>query len=70
MQTATDEVMQVHVFYEALGYLISSEHDGLKRDALVEKLMGLPNTVWDEVSTVLLHILRSANERVCPFLLR
>lgn len=40
---------QVHVFYEALGYIISSEHDSLKRDSLVERLMGLPNSVWDEV---------------------
>ncbi len=42
---------QVHVFYEAVGCIISAEHDERKQDDLIERLMNLPNTVWDEIIT-------------------
>lgn len=41
---------QVHVFYEAVGHIISSASDEPNHQAdLIEKLMALPNTVWDEI---------------------
>ncbi|KJH51548.1 Importin-beta protein [Dictyocaulus viviparus] len=41
---------QVHVFYEAVGHIISSASDEPNQQAdLIEKLMALPNSVWDEI---------------------
>lgn len=40
---------QVHVFYEAVGYIIASEHDEREEERLVLKLMELPNSIWDEI---------------------
>ncbi|VDM71482.1 unnamed protein product, partial [Strongylus vulgaris] len=41
---------QVHVFYEAVGHIISSASDEPDQQAdLIEKLMALPNSVWDEI---------------------
>ncbi len=40
---------QVHVFYEAVGDLISAEHETGKQERLIERLMQLPNAVWDEI---------------------
>ena len=40
---------QVHVFYEAVGYIVASEHDEVQEERLVEKLMELPNSIWDEI---------------------
>jgi exportin-1 len=34
---------QIHTFYEAVGYMISSHTDAELRDALIVKLMNLPN---------------------------
>uniref|UniRef100_A0A158PLM7 Importin N-terminal domain-containing protein n=1 Tax=Angiostrongylus costaricensis TaxID=334426 RepID=A0A158PLM7_ANGCS len=40
----------VHVFYEAVGHIISSASDEPNQQAdLIEKLMALPNSVWDEI---------------------
>jgi exportin-1 len=43
------ENQQVHVFYEAVGYMISSHHDPKFREQLVFKLMELPNQKWNEI---------------------
>ncbi|CAJ0961986.1 unnamed protein product, partial [Mesorhabditis belari] len=40
---------QVHVFYEAMGHIINAQTDSSLQDPLIEKLMRLPNTVWDEI---------------------
>jgi exportin-1 len=40
---------QVHVFYEAVGYIVASEHDEQIQTSLVERLMHLPNGIWDEI---------------------
>ena len=40
---------QVHVFYEALGHIISSEHDEPAQTKLIEKLMVDPNRVWADI---------------------
>uniref|UniRef100_A0A915JMD4 Exportin-1 n=2 Tax=Romanomermis culicivorax TaxID=13658 RepID=A0A915JMD4_ROMCU len=40
---------QVQVFYEAVGCLISAQNDPTIQEGLIEQLMSLPNTVWDEV---------------------
>ncbi|CAJ0566524.1 unnamed protein product, partial [Mesorhabditis spiculigera] len=40
---------QVHVFYEAMGQIISAQTDQAVQEMLIEKLMRLPSTVWDEV---------------------
>jgi hypothetical protein len=34
---------QIHVFYEAVGYMISSQTDTQIREALIVKYMTLPN---------------------------
>lgn len=40
---------QVHVFYEAIGCLISAQNDACVRDDLIDKLMRLPNFSWEEI---------------------
>ncbi|KAI6214003.1 Importin N-terminal domain-containing protein [Aphelenchoides besseyi] len=40
---------QVHVFYEAMGHIISSEHDEAAQTKLIESLMVVPNRVWSEI---------------------
>lgn len=38
------------MFYEAVGHIISSASDEPDQQAdLIEKLMALPNSVWDEI---------------------
>lgn len=39
---------QVQVFYEAVGHLICAQSDTAIQENLIERLMALPNTVWDE----------------------
>ncbi|CAG9759763.1 unnamed protein product [Ceutorhynchus assimilis] len=41
--------LQVHTFYEAVGYMISAQIDQPTQEALIEKYMVLPNQVWDEI---------------------
>lgn len=42
--TAADlQPQQIHTFYEAIGYMISSSPESEARIRLVEKLMALPN---------------------------
>ena len=40
---------QVHVFYEAVGYIVASETDESIQASLVNRLMELPNSMWDEI---------------------
>lgn len=41
--------LQVHTFYEAVGYMISAQVDQMQQDALIERYMLLPNQVWDDI---------------------
>ncbi|XP_065832637.1 exportin-1-like [Oscarella lobularis] len=43
------EPQHVHAFYEAVGYMISAQTDGMARERLIEKYMFLPNQVWDGI---------------------
>eukprot|EP01114_Cavostelium_apophysatum_P018091 TRINITY_DN5522_c0_g1_i1.p1 TRINITY_DN5522_c0_g1~~TRINITY_DN5522_c0_g1_i1.p1 ORF type:complete len:1069 (+),score=345.41 TRINITY_DN5522_c0_g1_i1:320-3526(+) len=43
------EPSQIQTFYEAIGYMIQSNTDAPMRDALVAKLMELPNQSWSEI---------------------
>jgi exportin-1 len=40
---------QIHTFYEATGYMIASNPDPIQREALIMKLMYLPNVTWAEI---------------------
>lgn len=40
---------QVHVFYEAMGHIISSRHETEPQRELIMKLMELPNRLWDDI---------------------
>jgi len=40
---------QVHVFYEAMGHIISSEFDEVAQAKLIENLMTVPNRIWSEI---------------------
>lgn len=42
---------QVQVFYEAVGHMICAQTDTVVQENLIERLMSLPNTVWDECVT-------------------
>uniref|UniRef100_A0A803L214 Importin N-terminal domain-containing protein n=1 Tax=Chenopodium quinoa TaxID=63459 RepID=A0A803L214_CHEQI len=48
--TITDlESHQIHMFYEAVGHMISAESDPQKRDEYLRRLMELPNQKWAEI---------------------
>ncbi|KAH9607356.1 hypothetical protein KSS87_020127 [Heliosperma pusillum] len=48
--TITDlEPHQIHMFYEAVGQMISAESDPQKRDEYLRRLMDLPNLKWNEI---------------------
>ncbi|XP_066917047.1 exportin-1-like [Clytia hemisphaerica] len=40
---------QVHTFYEAVGFMISSQTDQVVTERLIEKCMLLPNQIWDGI---------------------
>jgi len=40
------EQHQIHMFYEAVGIMISAEMDSKKREEYLERLMLPPNTIW------------------------
>lgn len=40
---------QVHVFYEAVGHIISVEPEPAVKEDLIDKLMALPNSIWAEI---------------------
>ncbi|KAK3751473.1 hypothetical protein QZH41_009183, partial [Actinostola sp. cb2023] len=41
--------LQVHTFYEAVGYMISAQTDPVVMERLIEKYMALPNQAWDNI---------------------
>ncbi|WVQ72072.1 hypothetical protein IAR50_001616 [Cryptococcus sp. DSM 104548] len=41
--------LQVHTFYEAVGYMIASQPNKPTQERLIEKLMELPNNAWDNL---------------------
>ncbi|XP_057540820.1 protein EXPORTIN 1A isoform X2 [Amaranthus tricolor] len=43
------ESHQIHMFYEAVGHMISAESDPQKRDEYLRRLMELPNQKWAEI---------------------
>ncbi|XP_074320433.1 protein EXPORTIN 1A [Silene latifolia] len=48
--TITDlQAHQIHMFYEAVGQMISAESDPQKRDEYLRRLMDLPNLKWNEI---------------------
>ncbi|THH33915.1 hypothetical protein EUX98_g342 [Antrodiella citrinella] len=40
---------QVHTFYEAVGYMISAQPNKPQQEKLINKLMELPNSAWDNL---------------------
>jgi exportin-1 len=44
------EPQQIHVFYEAVGFMVQSEPDQARRDNLLAKLLEIPNANWVEVT--------------------
>mmetsp|Transcript_11133 Transcript_11133/g.38765 ORF Transcript_11133/g.38765 Transcript_11133/m.38765 type:complete len:1104 (-) Transcript_11133:194-3505(-) len=40
------EIHQVHSFYEAVGFMVSAQPDPVGRASLLERLMSLPNGMW------------------------
>lgn len=40
---------QIHTFYEACGYMISAQGQKTLQDRLIENLMQLPNSAWDQI---------------------
>ncbi|KAI6658071.1 Exportin-1-like isoform X2 [Oopsacas minuta] len=74
------EPQQVHTFYEAVGYMISSQTDPDSQEKLIVKYMSLPNQIWEgiinrasrdietlneaEIIKQLAHILKT-NVRAC-----
>ncbi|EIM90438.1 uncharacterized protein STEHIDRAFT_129260 [Stereum hirsutum FP-91666 SS1] len=41
--------LQVHTFYEAVGYMISAQPNKPQQEKLIAKLMELPNNAWDNL---------------------
>ena len=40
---------QIHIFYEAVGYMIQAQSDKVAQERLIVKLMEPPNTAWDTI---------------------
>lgn len=49
------QTLQVHTFYEAVGYMISAQVDQVAQEQLIEKYMSLPNQVWDDIISQASH---------------
>ncbi|XP_063362432.1 exportin-1 [Cydia amplana] len=49
------QTLQVHTFYEAVGYMISAQVDQVAQEQLIEKYMCLPNQVWDDIISQASH---------------
>ena len=43
------EQHQIHMFYEAVGIMISAEHDSKKREEYLARLMAPPNATWASI---------------------
>jgi len=42
------QVHQIHMFYEALGYMLQAEYESKSQEALLRRLMDLPNRMWGD----------------------
>ena len=42
------QVHQIHMFYEALGYMLQAEYESKAQEALLNRLMELPNQMWGD----------------------
>ncbi|KZF25552.1 exportin KapK [Xylona heveae TC161] len=40
---------QIHTFYEACGYMISAQGQKNLQERLIQELMSIPNTAWDQI---------------------
>lgn len=40
---------QIHTFYEACGYMISAQGQKSIQERLIQELMALPNTAWEQI---------------------
>ncbi|KAK0527260.1 Karyopherin transporter [Tilletia horrida] len=49
--------MQVHTFYEAVGYMIAAQPQQQARERLIKNLMEIPNGAWD-------HVMEQAKQNV------
>lgn len=43
------ETHQIHMFYEAVGLMISADTDAKRRDDYLQRLMGPPNATWQQI---------------------
>jgi len=43
------EIHQIHSFYEAAGHMVSAHPDPAQRAALLDRVMALPNQMWQRV---------------------
>lgn len=49
------QLLQVHTFYEAVGYMISAQMDQVTQEQLIERYMSLPNQIWDDLISQASH---------------
>lgn len=56
---------QVHTFYEAVGYMIQAQADVQVQERLIEKLMSLPNQVWDRIINNATHSVDTLKDPEC-----
>lgn len=42
-------LLQIHTFYEAVGYMISAQNDEKTQEKLIQNYMALPNQVWNDI---------------------
>lgn len=49
------QMLQVHTFYEAVGYIINAQIDQVAQEQLIEKYMLLPNQMWDDIISQASH---------------
>ena len=57
------EPQQVHTFYEAVGYMISSQTDPVEQEKLIVKYMSLPNQIWDGIINRASRDIETLNEQ-------
>ncbi|PSC71723.1 exportin-1-like isoform X2 [Micractinium conductrix] len=43
------EAHQIHMFYEAVGLMVSADTDAKRRDEYLQRLMGPPNATWQQI---------------------
>lgn len=60
--------IQVHTFYEAVGYMIGAQTDQAVQEHLIEKYMLLPNQVWDSIIQQATKVREQYNCSLCTSL--